>query len=592
MSRVSVTRALSLGVLLLCVAVTGCGRRPDANAASDRAAGLQLVDVAQEAGITFRHQNGASGRLYLPETMGSGCAFLDYNGDGRLDLLLINSSRLPGFAGKGPFYPALYRNDGNGRFTDVTRAAGLAVERYGIGVAVGDYDNDGWPDVYLTGLGSNALYRNNGNGTFTDVTRAAGLAGPGFSTSAAWVDVDRDGRLDLFVCHYCKWSPTTNQVCPDSFGRRHLCPPEYYRGESSRLYRNLGGGRFADVTRRAGLEDPTGKALGVLVFDVDDDGWPDLMLAKDLEPNLLYRNNRDGTFTEKGVESGVAYSAAGKARAGMGIDSADVANSGQESVLIGNGATESLALFSPAGGSAAGGGGPHFVDLAGSAGVAEPSLPFLTFGVLFADIDLDGRKEILTANGHIDPNAGVLGGDSAFAQRLLLFHNERGPSGGARFREVGAAAGEALRQPRVHRGLAMGDYDGDGDPDFLVSVCGGAPLLLRNDHARAGTPGGTAPRHWLILKPVGVRSNRDGIGTRVRVRAGGVEQRGWVRSGSSYASQSDLRAYFGLGPATEIEWIELRWPSGTTDVLRHLPVDRVLVVREGQGRVDGSTAHE
>jgi enediyne biosynthesis protein E4 len=566
------------------VHVTGCGRQPavTATAAPGGPADVRFVEVAREAGITFRHQSGGSGRLYLPETMGSGCAFLDYDGDGRLDLFLVNASRLPGFRGQGPFYPALYRNLGSGKFEDVTQRAGLAAERYGMGVAVGDYDNDGNEDLFLPALGSSALYHNRGDGRFTDVTKAAGVASTGFSTSAAWVDFDRDGRLDLFVCSYCRWTPEGNQVCPDSFGRRHLCPPEYYQGISSRLYHNEGNGRFTDVTRRAGIYHPAGKALGILVWDVDDDGWPDLMVANDLEPNLLYRNNRNGTFTEIGVEAGVAYSLAGKARAGMGIDSADVEGRGREDVLIGNGATESLALFRA---DSTAGANPHFVDAAGPAGLAGPSLPYLTFGVLFVDYDLDGRKDILTANGHIDPNAGVIGGDGAFPQRMLLFHNEPSASGAPQFREVAAAAGSAMMRPRVHRGLAMGDYDGDGDPDFLVTVCGGAPLLLRNEALRARATAGS--RHWLILKPVGVKSNQDGIGARFVVRAGGRRQTGWVRSGSSYASQSDLRAYFGLGSATTVDAVEVRWPSGKTEVLTHLPVDRTLVVREGQGLMGG-----
>jgi hypothetical protein len=586
--------------------------------------GAALTDIAPQAGITFRHVSGGSGRYYLPETMGAGCALLDYDGDEDLDLFLVNSARLPGYAGKAPIYPALYRNEGVGaggetvRFVDVTREAGLAAERYGLGVAVGDYDGDGRPDLYVTAVGANALYRNRGDGTFVEVARQAGVADSAFSATAAWLDYDRDGHLDLFVGNYCEWSPATNQVCPDSFGRKHLCPPDHYRGVSSRLYRNMGGGRFTDVTRRAGLDNATGKTLGVLTFDFNDDGWLDLMLANDLEPNLLYRNNRDGTFSELGVETGVAYSAAGKARAGMGIDSAAFGGSAPESIVIGNGASESLAFFHRDARSE--GDALYYTDAAGPAGLAGPSLPFLTFGVLFTDMDLDGRRDLLVANGHIDPNVDVVGGEAKFAQRLLLFRNEPSTGKSPLFREIGVNAGDALRVPRVHRGLAQGDIDVDGDPDYLVTVCDGPPLLLRNDtisrvnpsprppprsgegELRRTTPssplsvsgrgargeGSTSPPpHWLIVRPIGVKSNRLGIGTRFVLRAGGVQQIAWVRSGSSYASQSDLRAYFGLGEVTAIDSLEIRWPNGAREVLTNVPIDRHLVVREGHGIVSG-----
>jgi hypothetical protein len=578
-------QALLLGLLVLGCAF-GCGRGPGAQASSGGSAAgrspapFQFTEIASAAGIAFRHESGASGRLYLPETMGPGCAMFDADGDGKLDLFLVNGKALPGSTARGPFYPALYRNLGEGAFEDVTRASGLVTERYGLGVAVGDYDNDGRLDLYLTALDGNLLFRNRGNGRFEDVTRRAGVTVDAFSTTAAWIDFDRDGRLDLFVGNYCEWSPERNQVCPDSFGRRHLCPPDHYRGVPSRLFRNEGDGRFTDVTRRAGLWQTTGKTLGLLVWDFNDDGWPDLMLANDLEPNLLYRNNRNGTFTEMGVEAGVAYSAAGKARAGMGIDSADLDGDGREAVLIGNGTTESLALFRRGAGD-----GLFFADDAGTAGLAVPSLPFLTFGVLFADFDLDGRKDLLTANGHIDPNVAVIGGEATFPQRMLLFRNEPGEQGRAIFREVGSTAGPALAEARLHRGLAAGDVDDDGDLDVLVSVCGGAPLLLRNEARRPGEPGGG---HWLTVRLIGVKSNRAGIGARLLLRAGGVSQASWVRSGSSYASQSDLRAYFGLGDATRVDSLEVRWPSGHVQSLTNLPVDRQLVIREPDGPAPGA----
>ncbi len=552
---------------------------PSNHAGSGAVAWGRLTDVTREAGIQFKHTNGRGGRLYFPETTGSGCAFLDFDNDGRLDLFLINGSRLPGFNGRGPFYPALYRNRGNGTFEDVTRAAGLAVEHYGMGVAVGDYDNDGWDDLYLTTLHGGRLYRNQASAggsagrVFVDGTAAAGLRAAAWGTSCAWVDTDRDGWLDLFVCNYCVWSPALNKICPDPFGRKHMCGgPRFLPGSASRLFRNRGDGTFRDVTREAGLYRPAGKSLGIAVFDPDQDGWPDLLVANDTEPNLLFHNNRRGGFSEVGVEAGVAYSAMGTARSGMGVDTGDDRNDGRESLLIGNLDGESLALYraDPAGGPAE---TAHFHDAAGEAGLASASLPFSTFSAVFCDLDMDGWKDILTANGHVDENVELTGAGVTFAEPLLLFQNQRK----GQYREMGHGAGPPLTTRRVHRGIAVGDYDGDGDPDFLVSVCNGTPVLLRNEGA------GGSRNHWLWVKPTGGRSNRDGIGTRITVAAGGLRQTGWVRSGSSYCSASDLKALFGLGAATEAERVELAWPSGHVDRHSHVPADQVLRVTEGQG---------
>lgn len=551
------------------------GGEPLSRAASP-ASTVRFTDATAAAGIRFKHTNGRSGRLYFPETTGSGCAFLDYDNDGRLDLFLVNAGRLPGFTGKGPFYPALYHNRGNGAFEDVTRSAGLAVERYGMGVAVGDYDNDGFQDLYLTTLRGGRLYHNERRGTariFVDVTEAAGLRTSRWGTSCAWVDTDRDGRLDLFVCNYCEWTPALNRICPDHFGRRHMCGgPRFLPGTTSQLFHNRGDGSFQDVTRSAGLYRPGTKSLGVAVCDADQDGWPDLLVANDTEPNLLFLNRGRGKFTEAGVEAGVAYSSAGAPRSGMGVDTADDRNTGRESLLIGNLDGESLALYRPDSGA----GGAHFHDAANEAGVGPPSLPFSTFGAVFCDYDLDGWKDILTANGHVDENVELTGTGTTFAEPLLLFHNERNGS----YRDAGRDAGPVFVSRRVYRGIAVGDYDGDGDPDFLVSVCNGSPVLLRND-------GAGPQRHWLWIKPVGTRSNRDGIGTRITVSAGGVRQTGWVRSGSSYCSASDLKAFFGLGPSAEADSVELAWPSGRVDRLRHVAADQVVRVTEGQSPEPG-----
>jgi len=538
----------------------------------------RFVDVARQFGVHFRHTSGKSGRLYLPETMGAGCAFLDYDGDGRLDLFFVNSSSLPGFKGKGPFYPALYHQRSDRTFEDVTQRAGLAIDVYGMGCAVGDYDNDGHADLCLTCMGPNHLFHNNGDGTFSDVTKRAGVGDPRWSTSAAWLDYDRDGHLDLLVGNYCRWTPALNVVCRSASGPQ-MCAPNHYRGDSSTLYHNNGDGSFTDVTRKAGIYSEVGKALGVVVWDFDDDGWPDFMIANDMEPNLLYRNNHDGSFREVGVEAGVAYSMAGKARSGMGIDSGDVENDGREAIVIGDNSREGLALFrpeptplpSPDGGAGGGEGTARFADTAEGAGLFQPSFLYLTFGTMFCDVDLDGRKDIVTANGHVNDVIEKDGIGVTYAERMQFFHNE----GGGRFVDVSRSAGPAFQDAIVGRGIAVGDYDGDGDPDLLVNVNNAPARLLRNDLPRGN--------HWLQMRLVGTRSNRMGIGSRVRVEAGGMRQTSWVRSGSSYCSANDLKAYFGMGSAARVDRIEVRWPNGETEIVRDIPVDRIVTVREGQG---------
>jgi hypothetical protein len=547
---------------------------------------VRFVDVSKASRVQFTHTNGASGRFYFAETMGSGCAFLDYDGDGRLDLFFVNSSRLPGFTGTGPYYPALFHQRPDGTFADVTKRAGLAIDCYGMGVAVGDYDNDGHPDLYLTALGPNHLFRNRGDGTFADVTARAGVGDSHWGASAAWLDYDRDGHLDLFVCNYCDWTPAANHSCGDSSGR-YICGPKYYPGASPTLYRNNGDGTFKDVTRRARVHNPSGKALGVVVWDVDDDGWLDFAVANDTVPNWLYRNNRNGTFTEVGVEAGIAYANTGQARAGMGIDTADTVNDGREALMIGNNSLEGLGLFRPepaeaspppSGSPAPGGRASHFTDAAEDIGLFEPSMPFSTFGALATDVDLDGFVDLITANGHVNEQVARLGGTIRFEQRMQLFHNEPGDlPASRRFREIGDASGPGLATPRVGRGLATGDVDGDGDPDLLISANNGPAALLRNE----GPPHG----HWLAIRPRGVRSNRDGLGTRVTVQVGGRRQTGWVRSGSSYCSESEHVARFGLGEATRVESVRLRWPSGTEQTLNEVKADQLLVVTEPAHRI-------
>jgi hypothetical protein len=568
--------SVSLALILL-FHIEGCARsgRGGATAAtalaSAPAAPVQFVDVAESLGVRFKHTNGASGAYLFPETMGAGCAVLDYDGDGRLDLFLVNSGRLPGFKEKGPFYPALYRQRPDGSFEERTKEAGLAVEGYGTGCAVADYDNDGDPDLYLTGLGVNILFRNEGNGTFTDVTAAAGAENRAWGSSAAWFDYDRDGDLDLFIANYCRWSPAENRSCGDGTGR-YICGPKFYRGAASVLFRNEGNGTLRDVTRAAGVHNTDGKALGVVVWDYDGDGWLDFAVANDTVPNWLYRNNRDGTFTEVGVEVGLAYSTMGLARAGMGIDTIDIDGSGRESVVIGNNTSEGLALFRPEP-DPSGGGSVRYLDAAEELGIFHASLPFSTFGAMAVDLDLDGYTDIVTVNGHVNQHVARLGGFIDFPQRLQWFRNEPGPDGVSRiFRDLGGDAGPGMSTPRVGRGLAVGDVDGDGDIDLLVVANDGPAALLQNE--------GGNRNHWLGVRLRGVKSNRDGIGTRLVLQSGDRSQTAWVRSGSSYCSANELAARFGLGAATRADRLTLHWPSGITQTIGNIPADQLLQVTE------------
>lgn len=523
-----------------------------------------FTDVTQQSGVRFKHTNGAFGKKYLPETMGSGGAFLDFDGDGRQDILLVNSKSWPGRPGPRAT-PALYRNNGDGSFADVTRAAGLDVEMYGMGVAAADYDNDGRIDVYLTGLGGNRLFRNLGGGRFADVTAKAGVAGGGFSTSAAFFDYDKDGRLDLFVANYVEWSIEKDLYCTLDGKNKSYCTPESYKGQSPVLYRNRGDGSFEDVTDKAGLRNPASKALGVTLLDFDGDSWIDLFVANDTQPNRLYRNDGKGRFSDVGMAAGVAFSEAGVARAGMGVDAADYDGSGRPSLIIGNFSNEMMALYHNEGTGL-------FIDEAPSSSLGQATLLSLTFGCFFFDYDLDGRLDIFGVNGHVADDIEAVQPKVKYAQPPHLFHN----LGGKRFEAVTATLGEALLRPMVGRGAAYGDYDGDGDLDVLVTANGGPARLLRND--------GGNRSHYLRVRTLGTRSNRDGIGARVTVTAaGGAKNWALVKTGSSYCSQSELPVTFGLGSATRAARVEVSWPSGQVDVLTDVAADRTILVEEGKG---------
>lgn len=527
-------------------------------------AGVVFTDVTSAAGIRFTHTSGAFGKKYLPETIGAGCAFLDFDRDGWIDLLLVNSMHWPGHA-TARAHPALYRNNRDGTFSDVTRSAGLAVEMYGIGVAVADFDNDGWSDVYLTGVGGNRLFRNLGSGRFADATARAGVGASGFSTSALFFDYDKDGRLDLFVARYVDWSLAKDLFCTLDGTRKSYCTPESYRGQSGLLFHNNGDGTFADVTQRAGLRSPSSKALGVAMLDYDGDDWPDLFVANDTQPNKLYRNNSNGTFTDVAVSAGVAFSEAGAARAGMGIDAADYDRSGRPSLVIGNFSNEMMALYHNEGSGL-------FIDDAPGTAVGRSSLLTLAFGCFFFDYDLDGLPDILAANGHVADDITAVQLKVQYAQPPHVFRN----LGGRKFEDVGSRLGPAVQKPRVGRGAAYADIDNDGDLDVLLTSNSGPATLLRND--------GGSRNAWLRVRTVGGPSNRDGIGARVTlVQGDGVRSSGLVHSGSSFASQSELTLTFGLGGWRRPVRVEVAWPSGRADVLDAVAPNQLVTIREGKG---------
>ena len=528
-------------------------------------------DITLKAGIHFVQNNGAFGKKFLPETLGSGVAFLDYDNDGWPDIFLVNGMDWPGHVGKHST-PKLYHNNHDGTFTDVTHKAGLDVEMFGMGVAVGDYDNDGYDDLFVTALGQSRLFHNNGNGTFTDVTQKAGLAGPHeLSTSAAWVDYDKDGKLDLVVGNYVQWSQETDLYCTLDGKSKSYCTPESYKGTAARLWHNRGNGTFEDVTQKAGLGDPTSKTMGIVVFDYDNDGWPDLLFSNDTQPNKLYRNNGNGTFTEKGVIAGVAFSEDGVARAGMGVDSADYDHSGYPSVMITNFSNQMLSLYHNEGKGL-------FVDEAPQSEIGRATLTTLGFGCFFFDYDLDGWPDIFVANGHIDPEIERVQANVKYAMPPHLFRN----LGKGKFEEVTKSMGPAFDAPRVARGAAYADIDNDGRLAILLSTNGGPVSLFKNEAAA-----GSAANRSLRVKLVGVKSNRDGIGALVRLTSGGETQTQMLRSGSSYLSSSELVLTFGVAQHDKADTLEIRWPSSQIDHLSNISVAQTITVTEGKG-VTGS----
>jgi hypothetical protein len=522
---------------------------------------VHFTDVTSAAGIKFHHNAGKAGQKYLPETMGSGVAFFDADGDGWPDILLINSKDWTPRGRKS--LPALYRNNHNGTFTDITAGSGLDVEMFGMGVAIADYDNDGREDVYITALEGDRLFHNEGGGKFRDVTPASGIRNASFGTSAAWFDYDRDGKVDLFVANYVQWTEKGDLRCSLDGAVKSYCTPVSYKGNKSRLFHNLGGGKFEDVTDKAGLGEPTSKALGVTIFDYNGDGWPDIFVANDTQPNKLYRNNKNGTFTEEGMVAGVAFGEDGVSRGAMGADSADYDRSGRPHLLVGNFSNQMLGLYHNEGTGL-------FVDEAPSSSVGRSSLLTLAFGVFFFDYDLDGYPDIFAANGHIDEEINRVQPKVKYQQSPLLFHN----LGRRRFENVSAAMGAEFNRPIVARGAAYADYDHDGDLDVIISTNNGPAYLFRND--------GGNKNHWLNVRLTGTKSNRSAIGAVVRIESASGKQWNVVRSGSSYCSQSDLALTFGVGQDTKVSHLEIDWPSGTRQQLNDISVNQFLKIEESR----------
>ena len=544
---------------------------------SSALSGLKLAEAGSQnslfelvppsaSGISWRHSNGRSPEYYLPETTGAGCAFLDYDRDGWMDIYLVNSGRCDFYDPKPPLRNALYRNNRDGTFTDVTEKAGVLGGGYGMGVAVGDYDGDGFPDMYLTQYGRSILYHNNGDGTFTDVTKKAGVAAPGWASSAVWFDYDNDGRLDLFVCHFVEFDKTKNKFCGNQqTGERYYCVPRVYPPAPSWLFHNNGDGTFTDISRESGIASALGKAWGVVATDIDNDGWMDLFVANDTIPNFLFVNQH-GKFQEVGLDSGVGYSQDGRVRSGMGVDSADYEQDGWQDLFVSNVDQEMYSIYRNNHDST-------FEDMAGPLGIASATRLMSGWGVKFLDYDNDGNVDLFVANGHPDDKIEVHSTHVSYKEPLLLFHN----NGKGGLDNVSAAAGPAFGESYAARGMAVGDFNNDGAVDALVAVNDGPPLLLRNQAAKGN--------HWLGVLLVGKKANPDGIGARITWQARDLKRNRLKVGGGSYLSSHDPREVLGIGTHTKIDKLEIRWPqpSSRVDTLADLPLDKYITIVEGVG---------
>jgi hypothetical protein len=554
----------STSFIVGCLVVAHAAERRAPQLRVPNAATVTFQDISAVAGVEFLHVNGASSEKYLPETMGSGGLFFDYDNDGWTDILLVDGGSIADRETNQGARHRLYRNRGGGTFADVTESSGIDHTGYGMGACAADYDNDGWVDVYITSVGPNALYRNTGHGGFENVTQAAGVGLSRWSTSCAFADFDRDGFVDLFVTNYVE-TGMTNKFCGDP-GRnlRAYCHPLTYRPLASVLYHNNGNGTFTDVSERAGIAGYTGNGLGVVVGDYDDDGWPDVFVANDSMPNFLFHNEGNGTFREVALAAGVAVGIDGRARAGMGTDFGDYDGDGRLDLIVTNHEFEGAALFRNLGGGL-------FVDTTSASGIAAPTLPWVGFGVVWFDYDNDGRLDVCIVNGHVIDNTASFRSGSTYAQQRLLFRN----AGKGRFENVSAVSGSAFVDGHVSRTLAAGDIDNDGDLDLLVTNTGRRAELLRND--------GGNQQKALLVRLVGKASNRDAIGARLRMTAAGRTQLREVKAGSSYLGQSDTRVHFGLGSSEFADRLEVRWPSGRVETVEHVAANAVVTLVEGSG---------
>jgi enediyne biosynthesis protein E4 len=518
-------------------------------------------DITREAGITWVHDNAMSSEHYLPETMNGGAALLDYNNDGWMDVYLVNTGECEFYKPKAPRGNALYENNKDGTFRDVTSKAGVGGRGFGNGVAAGDYDNDGWTDLLVTGVHFAILYRNRGDGTFEDVTSKAGLNAAGWSTSAAWFDYDKDGFLDLYVCNFIVWNPSLNVFC-GNYDQKGYCIPTLFKGTPSWLFHNNGNGTFTDVSIKAGVANPGGKGLAVVAADFDGDGWMDICQANDTVENFLYKNKGDGTFTEVGLLSGIAYSRDGTPRSGMGADAQDYDGDGLLDLCIPNIDQQMFSLYKN-------NGNWTFDDQ----GVENPAMSSATrtmsgWGASFIDYDNNGHPDVVISNGHPDDRINSYQAKVMYQEKPLLFANL-----GTVFRNVSETLGESFQKSYSGRGIALGDIDNDGDTDILFFVNGGPPALMRND---GGNRNG-----WIGIRLQGTKSNRDGIGVRVWITAGGKKRLHYVAGGSGFCSSRDRRPLIGLGDQTLVQELKIEWPSGTVDILKDVKAGQYISVREG-----------
>jgi hypothetical protein len=528
---------------------------------------VRFTNIAAEAKINFKHENGATPQKYMPETMAGGSIILDYNNDGWPDIFFVNGGSFADKQRAAAARHRLYRNNKDGTFTDVTAQTGIGVAGFGMGACSADYDNDGWPDVFITGVGANKLYHNNGNGTFADVTQKAGVSSQLWSASCAFGDIDNDGDVDLYVTNYVDFSVNNNKYCVYSGETRVYCHPNVYNGVPDILYSNNGDGTFKDVSRAAGIYRPDGKGLGVVFGDYDGDGWLDIYVANDSTPNFLFHNKGKGVFEEVGLRAGVAVGIDGQALAGMGTDMGDVDGDGLLDIIVTNLDRQTHNLYRNLGKGL-------FADITFESGVGEATLPFVGFGALFFDYDNDKDLDLAIVNGDVIDNINLFRDSTSYEQRNLLLQND----GKGKFKDVGPASGPGFALKKPSRSLSAADIDNDGDLDLLIGNVGQTPDLLRND--------GGNKSNALLIRTIGSKSNRDGIGARLNLIVGGTALIREVKAGSSYLSQSDLRVHFGMGNSSRAERLEIRWPSGQVDTFEDIEANQLLTVTEGKGITD------